>query len=338
MAEVASANFFKVLDAEASEAPDVTPKQKEKPKAEAPATRGGQRGRSGPASKGGRYYQRGGGAAQSAAREPAEAEDPPQGKRSDDRPRGRGRGGRARGGRGRGGHGRDFDRHSATDRVDTEKQIGQGWGANDGGKEWQVEEQAAEDAAATPADDPWATPAPAAAAAADDGWGVPAADASGDAAKDGAPAETRRPREEEEDKTLTLDEFYAQQKEKEIVPKLEGVRKANDGNDDLFKDAVQVTKDVDEDAYFVLKPKNVKQRAKKDDKKQPAAEVTDIFFTGQFSDRAPRGRGVRGGERGFRGGRGRGGRGGRGRGDSRGADNQGVNFGESDFPSLGEAQ
>jgi plasminogen activator inhibitor 1 RNA-binding protein len=54
---------------------------------------------------------------------------------------------------------------------------------------------------------------------------------------------------------LTLSQYLAQQKEKEsAIPKLENTRKANEGaGDDLWKDAVALSKNEEEDAYFVGK-------------------------------------------------------------------------------------
>lgn len=54
---------------------------------------------------------------------------------------------------------------------------------------------------------------------------------------------------------MTLEQYLAQKKEKEdsLVPKLEGLRVANEGaKDDLWKDAVALEKG-DEDAYFAGK-------------------------------------------------------------------------------------
>lgn len=93
-----------------------------------------------------------------------------------------------------------------------------------------------------------------------DAWGAPAETAgeteagAGKPDRDGRPP--RREREpEEEDNTLTLEQYLAQKKEKEssVVPKLEGVRKANEGADaNIWKDVVALEK-ADEDAYFVGK-------------------------------------------------------------------------------------
>lgn len=205
---------------------------------------------------------------------PAEAREPREG--------GRGRGGRGgrgdRGDRGaRGGRGRPFDRHSQTGKTyvsflqiflqskhpisDSEKKIHQSWGGDDGNTEFKTEQAAVVDAAAeaTGAGEWGAEPAPAA------DWGAPVAEASADAwatpadaapAAEGDKAESRPRRErepEEEDNTLTLDQYLAQQKDKDsIVPKLE-VRKANDGADDIFKDAVAVAKNEEDDVYFAGK-------------------------------------------------------------------------------------
>lgn len=116
-------------------------------------------------------------------------------------------------------------------------------------------------------------------------WGAPVADAwgaapavEGDAAA--APAAEgdkpeegrRREREvEEEDNTLTYEQYLAQQKEAAdaAIPKLEGVRQANEGaGDDLWKDAVpKEKKNEEEDAYFVGKVGSSAQvgRVRRDD-------------------------------------------------------------------------
>lgn len=54
---------------------------------------------------------------------------------------------------------------------------------------------------------------------------------------------------------MTLSQYLAQQKEKEsAIPKLENTRKANEGaGDDLWKDAVALSKNEEEGAYFVGK-------------------------------------------------------------------------------------
>lgn len=129
---------------------------------------------------------------------------------------------------------------------DSEKKIHQGWGGDEGKSELKAENDGTKDAAAEVPSNDWASPA----GNADDAWGPPTI--TNDAAATDAPTEGRPRREEEEDNTLTLDQYLAKQKENTIVPKLESVRQANDGADDLFKDAVKVVKD-EEDAYFAGK-------------------------------------------------------------------------------------
>ncbi|KAJ7181707.1 hypothetical protein C8R43DRAFT_941502 [Mycena crocata] len=371
---VATKNPFALLEAEDSSRPPspVSAPAPAAPAAPAPA-RGAQKPRGGPAARGGKYYARG--AAKSGAR--AEEgnlnqngiEDAPQDRKS--QVDGRGRGGRggsrgaSRGGRG----GRAFDKHSQTGKVDTEKRINQGWGAEEGNAELKAEEAAIKDASAeaTPAGEAgdWAAPA------GDAGeWGAPAAAADWTAPDGAAPAagatdgaakpdrEGRPPRRErepeEEDNTLTLEQYLAQQKEKEssVVPKLEGVRKANEGADaNIWKDVVALEKS-DEDAYFVGKvraspippdftsssfPASAEQSRPKARTKKEEKVFLDIEARFERPSRGgPRG-GGRGGD--DRGGRGRGGAG-RGRGAPRGRPAGGNNApavnvdDETAFPSL----
>jgi len=95
----------------------------------------------------------------------------------------------------------------------------------------------------------WGTPAEAPV----DAWGDAATPADGEAKPEGGRA--RKEKEaEEEDNTLTLEQYMTQQKEKEsAVPKLESVRKANDGAEDVWKGAVALTKNDDEESYYVGK-------------------------------------------------------------------------------------
>lgn len=305
---VASRNPFALLEDDASSRPSTpapAPAKKETP-APAPApARGTQKPRGGPAARGGRYYQRG--AKTSAPREnqngEAAAEDGAEPRKPSGEGRGRGRGGRGRGGdRGRGGR-RPFDRHSATGKTDSEKKVHQGWGGDEGNSELKAETAAEKDAqaeAASPAAEGWG------AEASGDAWGTPAAEGAEGAAAEGEKADSRRREEEEEDKTLTLDEYLKQQREKqlEIVPQLE-TRKANEGDDSIWKDAVVVTKkNEEEDAYFVGKTKTSapKPRAKKEEK-------VFLEIDARFERPQRGGRGGRGGDRPARGGRGRGGRG-----------------------------
>jgi len=337
---VATRNPFALLDDETSR-PSTPPVQapKAEPAAAAQPTRGGQRGRGG--ARGGRYYQRGGARSGAPAGDSgdAPAADDAAGegnkKRFDGEGRGRGRG-RGRGDRGRGGRGGRLDRHSATGKTDSDKKVHQGWGGDEGGSELKAEAGGATDAAAEATGaDAWGTgpvdPA--------DAWGsgeTPAAE--GETALTPAegekPAEGRRGRDrepEEEDNTLTLDQYIKQQKEKELelVPKLEA-RKANEGDDSIWKDAVAITKkDEEEDAYFVGKTQAKtapKSRAKKEEK---------VFL--EIDARFERPRGGRGGRGGpDRGDRGRGGRGrGSGRGRANGNTAPALNVDDQTaFPSL----
>ncbi|PSR72368.1 hypothetical protein PHLCEN_2v11711 [Hermanssonia centrifuga] len=343
---VASRNAFALLDDDESSRSATPAAPKETTPVAAAPTRGTQRGRGGPAARGGRYYQRGG--KPTAARENQNGEAVEEGgeapkKRFEGEGRGRGRG-RGRGGersdrgdRGRGVR-RPFDRHSATGKVDSEKKVHQGWGGDDGNSELKVEAAAETDAqvesfGAVPSTEGWG-PEPTS-----ESW-APAADAT--TAENGAPAaegekpegRQRREREpEEEDNTLTLEEYLKQQKEKEleVVPKLE-TRKANEGDDSIWKDAVAVTKkDEEESAYFVGKTKAnaTKARPKKEEK-------VFLEIDARFERPARGGRGGRGGDRGDRPPRGgRGGRGGRGRGANAGSNVRALDVDDQTaFPSL----
>lgn len=136
---------------------------------------------------------------------------------------------------------------------DSDKKIQQSWGGADGNTELKVEQAAAVDAT-TEANEwtaeganasEWDTPVQGPATDA-----APAAD--GDKA-DGRPRKDKEP--EEEDNTLTLDQYLAQQKEKEsVVPKLEVVRQANEGADsNIWKDVVPLSKADGGDSYYVGK-------------------------------------------------------------------------------------
>jgi len=278
---VASKNPFALLDdADNSRPASPAPAAKAPaPAAQAPAApKATQQKSRGPASRGGKYYPRGG--KPSAAREPSGADEPADEAKKVDGGRGARAAGRGRGrGGNAGGRGRPFDKHSQTGKTDSQKKVHQGWGGDEGKTELKTEEQGAADAAAEPAVD-----APEGETAA----------AEGDAKPEGRP---RREREvEEEDNTLTLEQYLAQQKEKDtVIPKLEGVRQANDGaGEDLWKDAVALTK-PEEESYFVGKQKSAgKPKAKKDEK-----VFLEIDARFERPDRGgPRGRGGRGGDRG----------------------------------------
>lgn len=304
---VATKNPFALLSDEDS-SPAPAPATKAAAPASSPAagaaTRGSQKTK-GPASRGGKYYSRGG---RPGPNQP-QAEEPVTENQRKTEGRGRGRGGR--GGPGRGGR-RPFDRHSQTGKTDSEKKVHQGWGGDEGKTELNAEEAAASDAAAE---------------------AVPesAVEGAEPAATEGQPeARPRREREpEEEDNTLTLDQYLAQQKEKDaILPKLEGSRQANDGADDVWKDAVALSKNEDEESYFIGKGKSApKARTKKEEK-------VYIEIDGRFDrpERGGRGRG-RGGDRGRGAGRGRGAPRGAPRGQQNGGSNLNVDD-ETAFPSL----
>ncbi|KAI0078917.1 hypothetical protein K474DRAFT_1770690 [Panus rudis PR-1116 ss-1] len=324
---VASRNPFALLEDDEASRPSTPPAAPKKDAAPAPPapTRGTNRARGGPASRGGRYYQRGGKSAPREENGAAPAADDAvaaDATRKEGRGRGRGRG---RGDRGRGRGGR-LDRHSATGKTDSEKKIHQGWGGDEPESELKAEAAAATDAAAEGAEGEGWGPSTTEA-----GWG---AEAPADGAAPASPAAEgdkpeRRPREEEDDNTLTLDEYLKKQAEAklEIIPKLE-TRKANEGDDSIWKDAVPITKkDEDEDAYFVGKTNKgaaPKPRAKKDEK-----VFIEIDARFERPSRGGRGRGERGGER-SRGGRGRG----RGRANGNTAAPTLNVADESAFPSL----
>jgi len=368
---VATKNPFAILDddqvsessvpAEPAQA-DVPPPTNNRPN---------QKSRGGPAARGGKYYARGG-KSSLLGDEPAAAAvvDDSQKKFEGARDgRGRGvRGGRGRGGEGRSGGRRPYDKHSQTGKTDSDKKVHQGWGGDNGTTELSTEQAATVDAAVessndwnadptVPAVDPaadWAgtgtadtsaDPWGATTTTATDDWGAssdPAAAPAGDNGKpEGRPRRDREP--EEEDNTLTLSQYLAQQKEKEsAIPKLENTRKANEGaGDDLWKDAVPLSKNEEEDAYFVGKSKSApKARTKKEEK-----VYLEIDARFERPDRSGRGRGRgdrgdRGGDRGDRGDRGRSFRGGREapRGGAGGRRQNGAAFVNVDdqaaFPSL----
>jgi len=310
---VATKNPFAILDDDTGLTPAPAPSKPEAPASAAPP-RAAQKPKGGPASRGGKYYNRGGKPAQRDAgptSEDAPAEKEKKSAEGRDSGRGRGRGrGRGDGTRGRG---RQFDRHSATGKTDSDKKIHQSWGGDDGNTELKAEQ-----AATTDANNDWAggdsTPA-ADWAGADSGadWGAtPPVDAAAADAGDKPEGRPRREREpEEDDNTLTLDQYLAQQKEKDsIVPKLEATRQANDGaGDDIWKGATVLSKAEEEEAYFVGKTKSApKARPKKEEK-----VYLEIDARFDRPDRGGRGRGGRGGDRARATprGAGRGGRGGR---------------------------
>ncbi|KAF3910051.1 hypothetical protein ABW21_db0202987 [Orbilia brochopaga] len=121
------------------------------------------------------------------------------------RERGAGRGRGPRGGRGR-----QYDRHSATDRVDTDKQVSQGWGSNKGNSEWNDEKAGETIAQAEATDD---TTAPAA--------------AEGEGQTEAADAEPIP--EPEEDKTKSFAQYLQEKETRAPVEELPEARRANEG-------------------------------------------------------------------------------------------------------------
>ncbi|KAF8640749.1 hypothetical protein AX17_000400 [Amanita inopinata Kibby_2008] len=301
---VATKNPFAILDAEDASRPS-SPAPAPSKQASSPVapSRGTQKSRGGPASRGGKYYPRGG--AKSAPRDANQnqngVEEPTTEPRKFEGGRGRGRG---RGGErgGRGGR-RPFDRHSQTGKTDSDKKIHQAWGGDDGREELKVEQAATVDAAAEGAN--WGGEGGQADWAIGETAPVDATSPAAD--EDKVENRPRKEKEEEEDNTLTLEQYLAKQREKEVVvPKLENTRKANEGaDDDIWKGVVPLSKNEDEGTYFIGKTKSVpKARTKKEEK-----VYIEIDARFERPDRGGRGRGR--GERG-RGGRGRGsGRGGR---------------------------
>jgi plasminogen activator inhibitor 1 RNA-binding protein len=164
------------------------------------------------------------------------------------------------------------DRHSATGMMyvvfsrifrfilqslysDTEKRVQQSWGGTDGKVELKVEQEVTKDLAAegdwaglgANTDDPWGGPPPAAS--------DPIPDEK-PAIEEGVKSGERegRRRDEEEDDTLTLDQYLAKksQEEAQLVPKLEGARPANEGDNTNWDDVVELKKPGDK-AYFIGK-------------------------------------------------------------------------------------
>ncbi|KAH8835779.1 hypothetical protein DL96DRAFT_1575598 [Flagelloscypha sp. PMI_526] len=312
MAAVASKNPFALLGEEDS-SPAAPATTKKAPAAPEPAAKPKANTRTGPASRGGKYYSRGG------ARPPVESnpnqdniQEPSSGGR---RPEGRGRG---RGGRGRGGRGDRPDRHSQTGRTDSDKKVHQGWGGDDGRTELKDETNAATDATkeATGTNE-WDAPVASS-------WDAPGGDSSTPA--DGTEKPARKEREPEpEDNTLTLDQYLAQEKAALDVPELEARQVDAD-----WKDVKPLEKSENDD-YFVGKTKAA-PKARAQTAVKETLEVN--FTTPQRTDGRGRGRGGRGGRGGDRGaergGRGRGGQSNRGQ---RPATGPSIDD-ESAFPAL----
>ncbi|GAA6001851.1 hypothetical protein JCM10207_002350 [Rhodosporidiobolus poonsookiae] len=143
------------------------------------------------------------------------------------------------------GGGRPFDRQSQTGRVDSEKAEAAGWGAEEGKKELEAEQQGDADAKAE-------TPA------------------------EGAATPVREAPIEEEDNTQTYEEYLAEQAAKKLaIADLPEARKANDGEDaDFFKNAKVVAKKGEaEEEWLFGTPKAASGKAKKEQKGKQLLEV-----------------------------------------------------------------
>ncbi|EJU01878.1 hypothetical protein DACRYDRAFT_22320 [Dacryopinax primogenitus] len=254
--------------------------------------------------------------------------------RGERRGRGEGRGegrGRSRGGRGRGRGGfQNMDRHSNTGITDSHKQVHQGWGGDTGAAEHAAETEGAADAIKEEA-------APEAAVNGQEAPVTPAGEAKPTEEAEGKPRV-----EEEEDNTVSYDEYLKKQKGTpgvldNLIPKLE-VRQVGEGEgyEDgvLSRGGAEVLKKEDQ-AFFAGKTK--KDPVSKPKKEKPVMIEIDARFAPVERGGRGRGRGgERGGPRGRGEGRGRGGAGApRGRGVSRGGAGRGVDVDDAAaFPSL----
>ena len=100
--------------------------------------------------------------------------------------------------------------------------------------------------------DPWGAPP------STDPWGVPPESDTIIAAEDEKAEKDRKPGErelEDEESTMSYDQYLEQMKETTTssVPKLEGIREANEGADGTWGDVVEHKKNEDEEAYYVGK-------------------------------------------------------------------------------------
>jgi len=170
--------------------------------------------------------------------------------------------------------------------------------------------------------DPWSAPPSA------DPWGAPPEGEYTPAAGDEKAEDGRKPRErepEDEDSTISYDQYLAQVKETTTtsVPKLEGIREANEGADNAWGDVVEHKRNDDDQAYFVGKSKAT-NKARAEKKEKVYIEI-DAHF--DRPSRGGRGRGDRGR------GRDRGARGRRGTNGTQPSVNVNVDD-ETAFPSL----
>jgi hypothetical protein len=147
---------------------------------------------------------------------------------------------------------------------DSDKKVHQGWGGDEPSTELKAEEAGTTDAQdegagatdgwdAVPVDDPWAAPPPT------DPWAAPPPEGdSTPAPGDEKADDDRKPRErelEEEDNTMSYDQYVAQLRETTTssIPKLEGIRGANEGDEEVWGNVTEHKRNEDEEAYFVGK-------------------------------------------------------------------------------------
>ncbi|BFZ63734.1 hypothetical protein YB2330_004866 [Saitoella coloradoensis] len=200
----------------------------------------------------------------------------PRGPRGPRGPRREGRGAGNAGSRGR-----EFERHSATGRVDSEKAVEQGWGKQT--DSWEASgELAAKDRKEE---------------------AVEGAEPTETVEVAGQTEEVAKVREEEEDNSKTLEEYLAEQAAKTAaLPKIEAVRTPNEGADDSKWAKNLVTKPkVDEvEDIFAAQRKTKAAGAKKDRKEKQVLEIEQKFTEPARAPRetraprearAPRGRG-----------------------------------------------
>ncbi|CEP19182.1 hypothetical protein [Parasitella parasitica] len=153
------------------------------------------------------------------------------------------KGGKPKGARqqnGRPQRGRQFDRHSGTGIVDSEKKINQGWG-----KAGSAEAEGAKDPL-NPAD------------------------------PDAPEAEVATPVEEEE-QVKTLDEYLAEKANKSLKVSLPEARKANDADDSAFKGTVAFAKEEFEEFYVSKETKTVKKTTEKTRKEKVVVDIEQRF-------------------------------------------------------------
>ncbi|KAI8968567.1 hypothetical protein BDF20DRAFT_897070 [Mycotypha africana] len=191
--------------------------------------------------------------------------------------------------------GRQFDRHSGTGIVDSEKKIKRGWG-----KPETAEAEAANDKL-NPADPD-----------------APEADA---------------PVSEPEEQVKTLEEYLAEKANKSLNVSLPEARKANDDADDAFKGAVAFKREEEEEYFANKNAKSSKKNADKPRKEKVFVDIEQRFEDKSNDFRGRRGNDRRGGRgNGRRGGNNNGRRGGNNRQQSK---TPAVNLEDaSAFPSL----